>query len=147
SECPQVRSAASKIANCAATIARKSSARRARITPARERRRAPSRPPRPPPGSSRDRAGATGPRRTPERRLPRNRHRVMNQRLDAAPLEMRLQRVALRAEDREQVVDVSRVVLARDGDGRPRQTPAVLGGERAPLGGPPRQPRQPRPED
>ena len=65
-----------------------------------------------------------------ERGLARNRDRVVDQRFDASRLQVRLQRVAIAAQDRKQVIDVAGD-RARDGTVTcsAAQAPAVLGGE------------------
>ena len=130
---PQARSAISKSANCAAAMA--TDQQRAANTRSRGRRGTPGprpRPPRPPgascPGAAaaralqrrRDRRPGTG--AGPfggERRLARNRHRVMDQRLDAPALRCACSAARSRTEHREQVIDVPGIALGGTVTGAP----------------------------
>src|SRR6266850_2593029 len=81
-----------------------------------------------------------------QRRLARNRHGIVNERLDAARREVRLQiRARVRSYD-EEMVHVARVLLRYQADGAARERAAVPRRQRAAARGPRRQKRQARAE-
>src|SRR5438094_620957 len=94
--------------------------------------------------------------RSSERRLLRNRHRVVNQRLDAAGGQMRLQcpprtivrltsvAVATHTDD-EQMIDVAGIELRNRFHQSAAEPQAIAGGERSPSSCPYGEPRQPLP--
>ena len=82
-----------------------------------------------------------------QRRLLRNGHRVVNQRLDAVRPQRRLQLVTARGQHREQVVHVPGIALGRDLEAGAGEQLPVGGGVRPPRRGPSREQRQARGQD
>ena len=81
-----------------------------------------------------------------KRRLIRNRHRIVNERADAAVGQMRLEPVPVRREYREQVIHVPRIAFRRHRDCRARERVAIGGRERPASSRPRRHQRQARPQ-
>src|SRR5262249_23337266 len=90
---------------------------------------------------------ALGRPRRCQRRLRRDRHGIVNQRLDAVRGEVRLEGAARFAPDDEQMVDVTGVDLRHRIDGGIAQRAAVLRRERTPPRDPLWQPGEPRTQD
>src|SRR5258708_5298945 len=82
-----------------------------------------------------------------QRRLARDGDGIVHQSLDPAGLQLRRQRGAIAAEDREEMINMARITLGGDSPRRVGEPAPVLRRECPPLGRPAWQPGQPRAKD